>query len=71
MLSVVVGQMIVEIMVTPGSDAPLFVAAGLLVLINVTVSSNNISLLTVIVNSKNNSKTSSKQQNIKLIEEKC
>ncbi|CAE8700283.1 unnamed protein product [Polarella glacialis] len=37
----------------------------------ITVSSTKISLLTVIVNNKNSSKTSSKQQKIKLIEEKC
>mmetsp|Transcript_102937 Transcript_102937/g.185771 ORF Transcript_102937/g.185771 Transcript_102937/m.185771 type:complete len:81 (+) Transcript_102937:744-986(+) len=42
-----------------------------LAVLDATVSSNKISLLTVIVNSKNNSKTSNKQQKRKLIEEKC
>ena len=36
-----------------------------------TVSSNKISLLAIIVNNKNNSKTSNKEQKRKLIEEKC
>ena len=36
-----------------------------------TVSFNKISLLIVSVNTKNNSKTSNKQQKRKLIEEKC
>jgi hypothetical protein len=37
----------------------------------ITVSSTKISLLTVVANNEHNSKTSSKQQNIKVIEEKC
>jgi hypothetical protein len=38
---------------------------------SITVSSNKISLVTVIVNNKNNSKTSNKQQKRKVIGEKC